>query len=329
MSKAPDPFTFGPLALLERSSRERLRKLATKRQLDVGEMLIDERHPADEAYVIVDGTLRVVGTVELRTLAIVSAPSLVGELVFFDEQEKAASIVADTPCSVFVLPGRDLRQLMDEQPVFAVAMRERTDMWLADVFLKRQSPLRDLPSDIVASLASQLRPRMLAKDQLVEGSDDDWYLVRRGALEPVDGGERTDAGDFIQRQRGVGYGAVGETWLYELRLTDVAREIVRYQGRLREITETIADRTRVKLSPNLAIVHDSRLGGALVRDRHNRAVVSERVAALLPAIDGHTDVTRLTELTGLARGPVIEALAVLIAAGLANDESRWPDFRPD
>src|SRR6266566_2120900 len=300
MSKLPDPFAFGPLALLEKSSRERLKKLATKRQLDVGEMLIDERHPLDEAYVIVDGTMRVVGTVELRTLAIVSAPSLVGELVFFDEQE-----------------------------IFAAAMRERTDMWLADVFLKRQSPLRDLPSDIVASLASQLRPRMLAKDQLVEGSDDDWYLVRRGALEPVDGGERTEPGDFIQRQRGVGYAAVGETWLYELRLTDVAREIVRYQARLREINDTLGDRSRVKLSPNLTIVHDSRLGGALVRDRHNRAVVSERVAALIPAIDGHTDVTRLTELTGLARGPVIEALAVLIASGLANDESRWPDFRPD
>jgi CRP-like cAMP-binding protein len=325
VSKLPDPFAFGPLALLEKSSRERLKKQASKRQLDVGEMLIDERHPADEAYVIVDGTMRVVGTVELRTLAIVSSPSLVGELVFFDEQEMAATVVADTPCTIYVLPGKELRRLMDEQQIFAVAMRERTDMWLADVFLKRQSPLRDLPSDIVASLASQLRPRMLAKD----GSDDDWYLVRRGALEPVDGGERTEPGDFIQRQRGVGYAAVGETWLYELRLSDVAREIVRYQTRLREIAETIGDGTRVKLSPNLTIVHDSRLGGALVRDRHNRAVVSESVAALLPAIDGHTEVTRLTELTGLARGPVIEALAVLIASGLANDESRWPDFRPD
>ncbi len=316
MSKPRDPFSFGPLALLEKSSRERLRKLASKRQLEVGEMLIDERHPLDEAYVIVDGTMRVVGTVELRTLAIVSAPSLVGELVFFDEQDMAATVVADTPCTAYVLPGKELRRLMDEQQIFAAAMRERTDMWLADVFLKRQSPLRDLPSDIVASLASQLRPRMLAKDQLVEGSDDDWYLVRRGALEPVDGGERTEPGDFIQRQRGVGYAAVGETWLYELRLSDVAREIVRYQARLREIKETIGDRTRVKLSP-------------IVRDRHNRAVVSESVAALLPAIDGRTEVTRLTELTGLARGPVIEALAVLIASGLANDESRWPDFRPD
>lgn len=329
MSKAPDPFAFGPLTLLEKSSRERLKKLATKRQLDVGEMLIDERRPADEAYVIVDGTVRVVGTIELRTLAIVSAPSLVGELVFFDEQEKAASIVADTPCTVVVLPGKELRLLMDEQPVFAVAMREQTDMWLADVFLKRQSPLRDLPSDIVASLASQLRPHMLAKDQLVEGSDDDWYLVRRGALEPVEGGDRTEPGDFIQRQRGVGYAAVGETWLYELRLQDVAREILRYQTRLREIKDTLDDRTRIRLSPNLTIVHDSRLGGVLVRDRHNRAVVSERVAALIPAIDGHTEVRRLTELTNIARGPVIEALAVLIASGLANDESRWPDFRPD
>src|SRR5258705_1369017 len=191
---------------------------------------------------------------------------------------------------------------MDEQRVFAIAMRERTDMWLPDVFLKRQSPLSDLPSDIVASLASQLRPRMLAKDQLVEGSDDDWYLVRRGSLEPVEGGERTDPGDFIQRQRGIGYAAVGETWLYELRLSDVAREIVRYQSRLREIADTIEDQTRVKLTPNLAIVHDSRLGGALVRDRHNRPVGSERVAALIPAIDGHTDVTRLTALTGILRG---------------------------
>jgi CRP-like cAMP-binding protein len=324
-----DAFSFGPLALLDAASRDRLRKLSKKRRLKVGELLIHERSAPDEAYVLMDGTVRVIGTVELRTLAIVSAPALVGELVVFDEQEKSASVVADTPCTVLVLPGGALRDLMDEQPVFAVAMRERADLIVADVFLKRQSPLRDLPSDIVTSLASQLRARMLAPDQLVEGKDDDWYLVRRGALQCLDDGERAEPGDFIQRQRGARYAAEGETWIYELRLADVAREIERYQGRLREITNRLEDDSRVRMRPNLTVVHDTRLGGALVRDRHNRAVVSEQVAALIPAIDGRADVPRLMRLTGMARGPVIEGLSVLIAAGLATDESRWPDFRPD
>jgi len=324
-----DAFSFGPLALLDAASRDRLRKLARKRRLKAGELLIHERSAPDEAFVLTEGTVRVIGTLELRTLAIVTAPALVGELVVFDEQEKSASVVADTPCNVLVLPGAALRELMDEQPVFAVAMRERADLIVADVFLKRQSPLRDLPSDIVTSLASQLRARMLANDQLVEGEDDDWYLVRRGTLRRLDDGERAEPGDFIQRQRGARYAADGETWIYELRLADVAREIERYQKRLREIKGRLEDDSRVRLRPNMTVVHDTRLGGALVRDRHNRAVVSEYVAALIPAIDGRTDVPRLMRLTGMARGPVIEGLSVLIAAGLATDESRWPDFRPD
>ncbi|HEV8230348.1 MAG TPA: cyclic nucleotide-binding domain-containing protein [Candidatus Limnocylindria bacterium] len=321
---------FGPLALLEKRSRERLRKLATKRRLEPGELLIHERAVPDEAYVLVDGTVRVVGAVELRTLAILSAPALLGELAFVDEHDKSASVVADTPCTVLVLPGAELQRLMDEQPIFATAMRERADLVLADVFLKRHSPLRDLPTAVVAALAAKLRARTFAPSQLIDGGDGDWYLVRRGAVERVHTGERTEAGDFMQREHGARYAALDETWIYELRLEDVAGEIMRHQQHVREIAESIDDRTRFKADPNLVVVRDLALGSAVVRDRHSRAIVSDPVATLARSLDGRRDVASLIESSGLGRGPVIEGLATLVAAGLAKDDSAvLVDFRPD
>ena len=313
-----DPLAFGPFLLLEKSEREKLGQACVVLTLKQGDTLIEERSVGDDAYLLVDGSVRIVAQGENRTLALVGAPALVGEMAVVQGQGRSATVLADTPCTVLRLPGQELRRLMDQQPLFASAMRERADLLLADAFLKRKSPLRDLPAEIVSTLATRLRPRELEPDQLIVGNDDDLYLVRRGAIERLGDGQRTGPGDFVQRDRGERYAAAGETWLYELRVADVASEIIRHQENVRAIAARLGDGAKVRIKPNVTAVRDRDLGGTLVHDAVHRAVVSEHIAALLPRLDGKHDITTLVRDSGRTRGEVVEGLSMFIAAGLAE-----------
>jgi CRP-like cAMP-binding protein len=313
-----DQLAFGPFLLLEKTSRERLGSTALVLSLKPGDILVEERSADDDAYLLVDGSVRVVARGEERTLALIGAPALVGEIAVVQGQARSAAVLADTPATVLRLPAKELRRLMDEQPLFGSAMRERTDLLLADAFLKRKSPLRDLPSEIVSALAARLRPRELEPDQLIAGNDDDLYLVRRGAVERLGDGQRTGPGDFVQRERGERYAAAGETWIYELRMADVAKEILAHQERVRAIAARLVDRAKVRAAPGAKAMSDHELGGALVRDAVHRAVVSENVAALLPHLDGKKDVATLVAESRRTRGEIVEGLAMLVEAGLAQ-----------
>ncbi len=313
-----DPLAFGPFLLLEKSEREKLGQACVVLKLKQSDTLIEERSVGDDAYLLVDGSVRIVAQGENRTLALVGAPALVGEMAVVQGQGRSATVLADTPCTVLRLPGQELRRLMDQQPLFASAMRERADLLLADAFLKRKSPLRDLPAEIVSTLATRPRPRELEPDQLIVGNDDDLYLVRRGAIERLGDGQRTGPGDFVQRDRGERYAAAGETWLYELRVADVASEIIRHQENVRAIAARLGDGAKVRIKPNVTAVRDRDLGGTLVHDAVHRAVVSEHIAALLPRLDGKHDITTLVRDSGRTRGEVVEGLSMFIAAGLAE-----------
>ena len=313
-----DRLVFGPFLLLEPAARERLASVSTTATLEQGAILIEERQADEDAYLLLEGSLRVMSRGEDRTLAIVGAPALVGEMAAVQGHKRSATVIADTPCTVLRIPGKELRTLMARQPLFATAMRERADLLSADAFLKRKSPLRDLPAEIVGVLAARLRPRELGADQVIEGNDDDLYLVRRGAIENLGDGERALAGDFVQRQRGERYAAAGETWIYELRMSDVAGEIIKHQERVRQIAARLDDRARVKVSPTAIAVRVPDLGGSLVHDSGNRAVVSENVGAMLEKLDGKHDVATLVYDSRHARGEIVEGLAMLVAAGLAD-----------
>lgn len=314
----PSSLRYGPFLLLDPEARERLRAHAREIRLHEGDVLIEERGGDKDAYLLIDGSLRIVAHGEGRTLALVGAPALVGEMAVVTDAERSATVVADTACAVLRLPGRELRELMARQPLFATAMRERTDMLLADAFLKRHSPLRDLPADIVGMLASRLRPRDLAPDQLIAGGDDDLYLVRRGAVERMRDGERVGPGEFVQRERGERYATAGETSIYELRMSDVATEIMRHQDRVRAIASRLVDQSRVRAVAGAVVLPAPDLGGALVHDATHRAVVSDAVGALVPSLDGRTELATLVRGTGRPRGEIVEGLAMLIAAGLAE-----------
>lgn len=316
--KETHPLRFGPFLLLEPRSREALAASAKRLKLREGDVLIREAGGDDDAYVLLDGSLRVMAQHEGRTLAIVAAPALVGEMAVVQDADRSATVVADTPCDVVRLPGAALRRLMAEQPLFAQSMRERADLLQADAFLKRRSPVRDLPTEIVGVLASRLRPREFAPDQLIEGRDDDIYLVRRGGVERMRDGSRSGPGDFVQRERGERYAAVGETWVYELRMTDVANEIVQHQERVREIAARLGDRTRVRAVEGIVAVPADDLGGVLVHAGLRRAVVSAPVARVIAALDGRRDLASLVASSGRPRGEIVDSVAVLVVAGLAQ-----------
>jgi len=67
----PDIPPFGPFALLDKTARERLGANATPRALKQDETLIEERDASDDAFLILDGSVRVLARGERRTLAIV------------------------------------------------------------------------------------------------------------------------------------------------------------------------------------------------------------------------------------------------------------------
>jgi CRP-like cAMP-binding protein len=313
-----DRLMFGPFLLLEPAVRERLASASKAMKLEQGAILIEERQSGDDAYLLLEGALRVMSRGEDRTLALVGAPALVGEMAAVQDHQRSATVVADTPCTVLRIPGKELRLLMERQPLFATAMRERADLLSADAFLKRKSPVRDLPAEIVGVLAARLRPRELGADQIIEGHDDDLYLVRRGAIENLGDGARATPGDFVQRRRGERYAAVGETWIYELRMSDVAGEIIKHQERVRQIAARLDDHAKVKAAPGAIAVRAPDLGGSLVHDAANRAVVSENVGAILDKLDGAHDVATLVYNSRRARGEIVEGLAMLVAAGLAE-----------
>lgn len=313
-----DPLEFGPFLVLDEDARRELLAKADELRYAAGERLIDEEAAAATAYVLLEGTLRVVALAEDRTLAIIGAPALIGEIALVADRARTASVVVDSPATLLSLPGEELRRLMADRPLFAMAMRERSDLLLADAFLKRRSPLRDLPADVVEALVHRLVPRVLAPDQVLEGRDDDLYLVRRGALERLGDHHQTPAGEFAQRAPGERYAAVGETWLYTLPMADVAERIARHQERLRQIARDVRDTERPTLRALSRVRVDRELGGALVYDGRARAFVSERVAGALTWCDGTADIARVIRETGIGRGELVDGLATLVAAGLVS-----------
>ena len=116
----PERLRFGPFLLLEPAVRDELRARARDRRLREGEYLIEERGADDDAYLLLEGSLRVVS--EGRVLAIVGPPALVGEMAVVTATDRHATVVADTPGRVLEIPGIELRHLMLEQPLFANAM---------------------------------------------------------------------------------------------------------------------------------------------------------------------------------------------------------------
>jgi hypothetical protein len=101
-------------------------------------------------------------------------------------------------------------------------------------------------------------------------------------------------------------------------MSDVAGEILKHQERVREIATRLVDDAKVKVRSGTIAVRVPDLGGSLVHNAESRVVVSDNVGAMLDVLDGKHDVATLVYDSRRARGEIVEGLAMLVAAGLAD-----------
>jgi CRP-like cAMP-binding protein len=92
-----------------------------------GQIICHQGEPGDHLYVLIEGLVKIVFTSERgdeMVLNILGPEEIFGELALLDGSPRSASVVALKPTSVFVLPRRQLLELMSVNP------------GLADEFLK-------------------------------------------------------------------------------------------------------------------------------------------------------------------------------------------------
>src|SRR2546428_6449544 len=100
----PEALDFGPSLLLTDEARARLRAAPTRVRFAPGDKLVREDEPADAAYALATGRVRVLAGRDLRTLATLSAPVLVGELAVLSGEPRTATVVATATCTRVRVP---------------------------------------------------------------------------------------------------------------------------------------------------------------------------------------------------------------------------------
>jgi CRP-like cAMP-binding protein len=94
-----------------------------RRRVEAGEVVLREGDLTPDVYVILAGSVRVTGTVEVEAQRVLhpafcdlEAGEIFGELCLFDDQPRSASVTALTACEVAVVPGQGLMAFLDAHP---------------------------------------------------------------------------------------------------------------------------------------------------------------------------------------------------------------------
>lgn len=196
---------FGPFLALSLPARARLEAAGGPVQFAPGESILREGAAADAAYVILAGKVRVQSSSQLRTLATLSAPAVVGEIAVLLNEPRMADAAAGSAVRALRLPAAALRAAIAAEPRFADELRHFSALRVASNFLRRDSPFGDLPSDAISELAGVLSAVSFEAGAVIvrEGEHgDDTYLLRTGNVDVVQGdAERhiahLGAGSFI------------------------------------------------------------------------------------------------------------------------------------
>lgn len=182
----PTLLDFGPFARLPENERRRL--VAAGRMVDfpAGATLIREGDPAEDAYAVLAGRVRVHAGPDHKTLATLAAPALVGEIAALDGRPRIASVLATAPVRALRLPAAALRETAAGDPGFADELQAFSEVRAIRTFLQRDSPFNELPAAAAAELAARLELVRFAKGDILirEGErGDDAYLLRAGEVE--------------------------------------------------------------------------------------------------------------------------------------------------
>src|SRR2546428_3250696 len=100
----PEALDFGPFLLLNDEARARLRAATTRVRFAPGDKLVREDEPADAAYALATGRVRVLAGQDLRTPAPLSAPLLLGELPGPSGEPPPPPVLATALCTRAPIP---------------------------------------------------------------------------------------------------------------------------------------------------------------------------------------------------------------------------------
>ena len=236
---------FGPFLALTPPARARLEAAGGAVQFSAGDTILREGEAADAAFVILTGKVRIQSSAQLRTLATLSGPAVIGEMAVLRNEPRMADAAAGSAIRALRLPAEALRAAIADEPRFADELRDFAALRVASNFLRRDSPFGDLPSDAISELAGVLTPVSFDAGAVIvrEGEHgDDAYLLRTGDVDVLQGpGEQhiahLGAGSFIGEisaltgaARTATVRAAGPVTAYRLGGDDVRRIVGRYRA---------------------------------------------------------------------------------------------------
>ena len=341
---------FGPFLALSAPARVRLEAAGTPVAFGPGEAIVREHEAAEAAYVILSGRVRVRSSAQLRTLAVLAAPAILGELAVLLDEPRMATASAASPVQALRLPAAALRDAIAAEPRFAAELRDFAAWRIASNFLRRDIPFGDLPAGAIAELAALLIPISFADGaEIVRENEreDDAYLLRTGDVYVVRGpAERhvahLGAGSFlgeIAALTGTGRTAAvragGPVTAYRLGGTDGRRVVKRHRAVVARLESAMQARHaprrvgRVEVTPapddpECVVLHEELSGTSLRLARRGLAVYED--------LDGTRTLRdiaiREAERNGADEAGVFATVATLQAAGFATAPRITADAPP-
>jgi CRP/FNR family cyclic AMP-dependent transcriptional regulator len=119
-------YRFSTVPLFADCSRRELKQVCRAAVVEhraKGATLVTQDEPGTEAFVILQGTCRVVRNG--RKVGQIEAGGVVGELSMINRAPRNATVVADTPLEVAILERRDFLALLEKSPSITRKLLER------------------------------------------------------------------------------------------------------------------------------------------------------------------------------------------------------------
>jgi CRP-like cAMP-binding protein len=119
------------LGILDDHDIEWMIRNGRKMTLAPGAQIIEQGKPTDSLYFVLDGAL-VVHTPQAPRIAVLKAGEVVGEVSFVDSRPPSASVRAETPSVVGVIPRHLIAKKLQEDVGFSARFYRAMAVFLAD-----------------------------------------------------------------------------------------------------------------------------------------------------------------------------------------------------
>ena len=120
------------LGILDDSDVEWMIGVGSRREIAVGDALVQEGQQLDSVFLVIDGALSVRTRALGREVARLLSGEVVGEMSFVDSRPPSASVIAAEPSTVLAVPRSLLSERLEEDQSFAARFYRALAMFLAD-----------------------------------------------------------------------------------------------------------------------------------------------------------------------------------------------------